>query len=106
MVVGEASSAGDVLINFVRIAGGGPILGVVIGFIGSIWLRKIVRDEVLTVTVTFVSCYITFYIAEFTFLKVSGILAIVSLGLFMSAFGKVSIYPESEHAVHTVWAFA
>ena len=63
--------------------------------------------------------------AEFTFLHVSGILAIVVLGLFMSAFGKVNIYSESEHAggfflyifvdifiiiiylflVHTVWSF-
>lgn len=106
MVIGEAASPGIVLVNFVRTAGGGPLLGVICGVIFSIWLRKVIRDEVLTVTITFVACYICFYLAEFTFFKVSGILAIVSLGLFMSAFGKTSIYPESEHAVHVVWAFA
>lgn len=76
------------------------------GLLGSLWLRRIIRDDVLTSTVTFMTCYITFYFAEFTFLQVSGILAIVVLGLFMSAFGKSNIYPESEHAVHTVWSFA
>ena len=90
----------------VRSAGGGPILGVIIGLIGSLWLRKIVRDEVLTATITFIACYLGFYIAEFTFIKVSGILTMIGLGLFMSAFGKVNIYPESEHALHTIWAFA
>ena len=94
------------LINFVRIAGGGPLLGIICGIIGSIWLRRIIRDEVLTVTVTFIFCYICFYLAEFTGLKVSGILSIVALGLFFSAFGKTSIYPMSEHAVHVCWSFA
>jgi hypothetical protein len=75
------------------------------GIIGSYWLRRIIRDDVLTSIVTFIVCYICFYIAEFTFVAVSGILSIVVLGLFMSANGKTKIYPESEHAVHTVWAF-
>lgn len=92
--------------NLVRIAGGGPILGIAMGIIGSIWLRRVIRDDVLTSTITFIACYIIFYCAEFTFFHVSGILAIVVLGLFMSAFGKTKIYPESEHAVHTVWSFA
>ena len=56
------------------------------------------RDDVLTALITFITCYILFYLAEFTFIKVSGILGIVTLGLFMSAFGKTNIYSESEHA--------
>ena len=76
------------------------------GLIGSFWIRKIIRDDVLTSCVTFITCYICFYIAEFTFLNVSGILSVVFLGLFMSAYGKTKIYPESEHAVHTIWSFA
>lgn len=104
---GAASpSAGGIVINLARIAGGGPILGFIMGLIGSLWLRRVIRDDVLTSTITFICCYIVFYFAEFTFFHVSGILAIVVLGLFMSAFGKTKIYPESEHAVHTVWSFA
>lgn len=68
------------------------------GIAGSLWLRRIIRDDVLTSTLTFMCCYLCFFFAEFTFVHVSGILSIVSLGLFMSAFGKTNIYPESEHA--------
>jgi len=64
----------------------------------------VIRDEVLTGIITFFTCYICFYFAEFTFLGVSGILSIVVLGLFMSAHGKTSISTDSEHAVHTVWS--
>lgn len=61
-------------------------------------ISRVVRDDILSATITIVACYLCFYIAEFTFIKVSGILSIVVLGLFMSAFGKAKIYPESEHA--------
>lgn len=98
-------SVASVGLNFIRVAGGGPVLGFTMGLIGSLWLRRIIRDDVLTSTITFICCYIVFYMAEFTFFHVSGILSIVVLGLFMSAFGKTKIYPESEHAVHTVWSF-
>ena len=92
--------------NFFFILKGGPILGICFGVVSCMWLRRIIRDDVLTATVTFIACFICFYCAEFTFLHVSGILSIVVLGLFMSANSKSKIYPESEHAIHVVWGFA
>lgn len=68
------------------------------------WLRRIVKDELLTVSITFFSCYLTFFFAE-GYLGVSGILAIVTLGIAMGAYGKVKINPESENAVHHIWSF-
>lgn len=44
--------------------------------------------------ITLISAFITFYLAEFTFLKVSGILALVCLGLYFSAVGKRKISHE------------
>ena len=46
--------------------------------------------------------------AEFTDLgiQISGIITLISLGLFMSAFGKTRINPESDHAVHVFWHYA
>lgn len=93
--------------NFVRNACGGPLLGIIVGIFGSFWLRRVIRDDVLTSIITFVLCYILFWLAEFTAIHVSGILAIVSLGLFMSAFGKTNIYSESEHAgTHLIFNFS
>ena len=61
----------------------------------SYWIKRIIRDNVLSVTVMVIGAYLCFWVAEFTFLKVSGILSIVTLGLYMSAVGKRKIYPES-----------
>lgn len=105
MEKGYETTPVSVSLNFIRLAGGGPTLGFLMGIVGSFWLRRLIRDDVLTSTVTFITCYICFYLAEFTFLHVSGILALVVLGLFMSAHGRTKIYPESEHSVHTVWSF-
>jgi len=102
---GKDTSLIGTLFIFVRVSIGGPALGVLFGILGCSWLRRIVRDDILTTTVTFITCYLLFYFAEFTFLQVSGILSIVVLGLFFSANGKVKIYPESEHALHVVWSF-
>jgi NhaP-type Na+/H+ or K+/H+ antiporter len=70
----------------------------------SFWMKKIIRDTVLSVNITFIGTFLCFYVAEFTWVKVSGILSVVALGLFFSAVGKRKIYPESEHALHTVWS--
>jgi len=64
---------------------GGPILGIIFGFFMSWWMKKIIRDSVLSVMVTFVGAFLCFYVVEFTWLKVSGILSIVCLGLYFSA---------------------
>ncbi len=92
---GNASSAVGVLANFVRVSLGGPLLGLVIGAIMSFWIKKTIRDSVLSINITFVGAYLCFYLAEFTDIKVSGILSIVTLGLYFSAVGKRRIYPES-----------
>lgn len=72
MEKGFQSTPVDVTLNFFRLAGGGPLIGVVLGIIGSFWLRRLIRDDVLTSTVTFITCFLCFYVAEFTFFKVSG----------------------------------
>jgi len=48
---------------------------------------------------------LVFYVAESTDLAVSGILALVALGLYMTGKGKTRISAESEHAIHHVWGY-
>lgn len=98
-------SLGAVFLNFARFALGGPLLGLAVGAVSAFFMKRIIRDEVLTTSVTFIACFLSFYLAEFTSLHVSGILSLVVLGLYLSAVGKTKIYPESEHALHVAWAF-
>jgi CPA1 family monovalent cation:H+ antiporter len=58
----------------------------------------------LETNVTFCIAYLTFYVAELPQIHVSGILAIVFLGLWMARAGKNEISKESEHAVHNFWS--
>lgn len=63
LVKGESTSALDVVSNFVRVSLGGPLLGIIVGFIICWWLKKIIRDTVLTVMITFLGTFLCFYIA-------------------------------------------
>jgi NhaP-type Na+/H+ or K+/H+ antiporter len=92
------------ILKFVQLSFGGILFGALTCLIAIIWLRRIVKDEILTIAITFMACYATFFIGE-VYLGVSGILALVSLGVLMAMFGRVRINPESEHAMHTVWTF-
>ena len=60
---GKASTALGVAVNFVRIAFGGPLLGLITGVIVSFWMKRIIRDSVLSVNITFVGAYLCFYAA-------------------------------------------
>ena len=69
-----------------------------------IWIKHISRDDLLSTNLTFFACYALFFVSEI-YLNVSGVIAIVTLGVFMAKFGKVSINPESEHYLHSVWNY-
>jgi len=88
---------------FLRLSLGGLVLGLVFGIILSWVLKYIHNDSVLECNSTIVCCYLVFYIAEGTPLHVSGILALVALGLYMTRGGKTNISVNSEASLHHVW---
>jgi NhaP-type Na+/H+ or K+/H+ antiporter len=105
IVEGEDMSFGSMILMFVRLSFGGPLLGIIAGFIMSLILKRIHNNFVLEVNTTIVGSYLVFFIAESTALHISGILAIVALGLYMTRSGKTRISAESEHSVHHVWGY-
>lgn len=60
---GNSTTLFGVIISFVRISIGGPILGILFGMGISYWVKRIIRDSVLTVTITVVGAYLCFYVA-------------------------------------------
>lgn len=63
LVKGNSSSVMGVLGNFVRVSFGGPLLGIFFGIIISYWIKRIIRDSVLLVNVTFIGAFLCFYVA-------------------------------------------
>jgi len=99
---GESYTINGVLINLVLLIVGGPILGLIFGYIANLWLKRIINDDVLVITISFVMCYLLFFLSENLKYSVSGILALVTLGFFMSAIGRTSISQDSITQFHTV----
>lgn len=69
-------------------------MGIIFGLISVYWIKRIFNDEILVLNITIISCYLVFFVAEYVEpfgIKMSGILALVSLSLFMSAFGRTRI---------------
>lgn len=71
---------------------GGALLGLIFGVISTFWIKRIFNDGIQAVSITMISCYMVFFIAEDVDLgfHISGIIALVSLGLYMAAFGRAS----------------
>jgi NhaP-type Na+/H+ or K+/H+ antiporter len=93
-----------IIVKFVQLAIGGPLWGVVGFYVATMWLKRVIRDDILTITITFMVSYLMFFVGEI-YLGVSGILSIVTFGVTMSAFGRTKISPHAHHAMHSVWSF-
>lgn len=103
-ISGEASDTNGIL-EFLRVALGGVGTGLIIGFIVLRWIKGVFNDAMVEISVVVAAAYITFYIAEH-FMHVSGVLALVALGLMIGGFGRSSISPQVEHFMHEFWELA
>ena len=89
-------------IEFIRVAVGGTLVGIIVGYIIIAWVKKVFNDALVEITVIVAAAYMTFYVAEH-FLHVSGVLGLVALGLLMASVGRTRISPEVEHFLHEFW---
>lgn len=92
------------LIKFFRMSFLGPLFGILVGWAISRWIGSIMRDNTLIVVITILTTYLVFYVSEY-YMDVSGSLALVSLGIYLSQYTKVNLTHDNHHAVHTVWSF-
>jgi NhaP-type Na+/H+ or K+/H+ antiporter len=94
-----------VVMEFFRVAVGGVLMGIIIGAVVLIWMRKVFNDAMIEITLIVVAAYLTFYVAEH-FFHVSGVLGLVALGLAMASAGRTRISAEVQHFLHEFWELA
>lgn len=92
---GETTNAVQFTWQAVRLTAGGVIVGLLFGVVVSIWMKRIIRDHTLSIVITIIGSYLSFYVCEFTWLKFGGVAAVVIQGLYLAAVVKRKIYPES-----------
>ncbi|CAG7734240.1 unnamed protein product [Allacma fusca] len=99
--VDEADLVSFILLKTCQITLGGPVFGFVTGKLAVWALSLIFNDATVEITITLVATYLTYYIGE-DILGVSGVMAVVVLGITMGS-ERTSISPEVENFVHHFW---
>lgn len=91
------------VIDFVRVAGGGIVVGLLVSSIISVLVRFI-KNHLIEVTLTIVSAYASYLVAEE--FHVSGVLAVVTAGLVIGNIGERGMNPTTRISLFNVWEFA
>ncbi|MFT6986147.1 MAG: NhaP-type Na+/H+ or K+/H+ antiporter [Psychromonas sp.] len=104
--VGEAA---DININLFVISGSflsvvlfGMLVGLTIGAIILLWIGRLFNQPIIEITLTISAAYIAYFVAENIF-HVSGVVAVVTLGLLLSGIGRTRISPEVAEFLHHFW---
>mmetsp|Transcript_32040 Transcript_32040/g.75122 ORF Transcript_32040/g.75122 Transcript_32040/m.75122 type:complete len:1329 (-) Transcript_32040:124-4110(-) len=95
---------GCLILYFLRLAVGGFALGGAVSGVLYIWIAQAEADrhaEVLEVAVVLLAVYGTFFLAES--IHVSGVLAVVMLGMMSTAFISASMSSHGRHSHHIVF---
>jgi CPA1 family monovalent cation:H+ antiporter len=104
IVLGQAEfSAQYFIFDFLRVAGGGIVVGLLISSLLSVIIRYI-HNHLIEVTLTVVSAYASYLVAEE--FHVSGVLPVVVAGLVIGNIGERGMSPTTRISLFNVWEFA
>ena len=94
--------------KFARLTLGGAALGIGMGIIFSNIMQVLIHSSNLLAITSFLAAYLTFFLAEAAIvgMHVSGILAVVVLGLYLGGTVRSRMSPHAQHSLHEVWSFA
>jgi NhaP-type Na+/H+ or K+/H+ antiporter len=98
----SSDNVGDYLVTFIKMSIGGASFGLFFAFVVVQWLRMVFNDPMTEITITLSAAYLCFFIAEY-FLHVSGVLAVVCMGLYFGVIGRTSVSPEVAHFLEEFW---
>ena len=95
---------GSGVLQFIVTAGGGILIGGILGVLFSRWIGRI-DNYLVETTLTTVLAYGSYLIAE-DFLGVSGVLAVVAAGLASGHIGPRGMSPTTRIVVFNFWEYA
>lgn len=91
---------------FIQETLGGILYGLLFGALALFIVKRISQDGILVVTIMVTFCYTIYLTAEFSLMRVSGIISIVTFGIFMNAFGKQRLVGEASLFMTSFWSYA
>ncbi|XP_073147911.1 sodium/hydrogen exchanger 8 isoform X2 [Henckelia pumila] len=102
MVLGWRFKWGAVFKFLSQVSLGAVGMGVAFGIASVLWLRCIFNDTVIEITLTLAVSYIAYFVAQ-EGADVSGVLTVMTLGMFYSAVARTSFKGESQESLHNFW---
>jgi monovalent cation:H+ antiporter, CPA1 family len=104
LIGGTATTAGQLVVQFLSIVGAGAVIGTAIGMVASLLMRK-VDDPMIEITLTTVAAYGSFATAET--LHSSGVIATVAAGMLCGNSGirRGAMSASTRIAAETFWEY-
>ncbi|MGB5445585.1 MAG: cation:proton antiporter, partial [Psychromonas sp.] len=88
--------------SFIAVVLLGLFTGLAVGVVFLFWIGRLFNQAVVEITLTISAAYISYFIAENVF-HVSGVVAVVTLGLLVASIGRTRISPEVATFLHHFW---
>ncbi|MCW8996244.1 MAG: cation:proton antiporter [Psychromonas sp.] len=80
----------------------GLLTGLAIGIVILFWVGHLFNKPIIEITLTIAAAYLAYFIAENIF-HVSGVVAVVTLGLLLASVGRTRISPEVADFLQHFW---
>ena len=103
LLAGERTSGSELLVEFIRVVGGGVVVGSIIGLMVAQALQRI-DDAMVAITLTTVAAYGSFLVADQS--GFSGVMSTVAAGLICGNYGmRRGVSPSLKVAANTFWEY-
>ncbi|KAK9118129.1 hypothetical protein Scep_016222 [Stephania cephalantha] len=102
MVLGQSFDVGAIIKFLTKVSVGAVGIGVAFGAASVLWLGYIFNDTVIEIALTLAVSYIAYFAAQ-DGADVSGVLAVMTLGMFFSAVARTAFKGESQQSLHHFW---
>ncbi|CAA3027240.1 sodium hydrogen exchanger 8 isoform X1 [Olea europaea subsp. europaea] len=102
MVLGWSFNWGAVIKFLVQVSLGAVGIGLAFGIASIFWLGFVFNDTVIEITLTLAVSYVAYFTAQ-EGAEVSGVLTVMTLGMFYSAVARTAFKGESQGSLHHFW---
>ena len=93
----------DIIVQILRLLFGGLALGLAEAFVMGKILKRFINNSKQEINITFVFTYLLYWVCSSSQVQMSGGVAMIVSGLYMSQYGKTFISPEVFKQLHYTW---
>ncbi|KAL4638076.1 hypothetical protein ACB092_03G124200 [Castanea dentata] len=102
MVIGQSFSWAAIIKFLTQVSFGAVGIGLAFGIVSVLWLGFIFNDTVIEITLTLAVSYIAYFTAQ-EGVGVSGVLTVMTLGMFYAAIAKTAFKGDGQQSLHHFW---